>query len=148
MSTELICPRPTFLTGVVGHSQPSVGWEGTNRVRWQVSKTPVSSKPIFLTYVSLPFDVRQEKRLSGHGPLVLADIQDHGGYTDIQQILQGGQVRRNFRTGKQQKGGLTPYRPPPGPATDTTTISVDVSFVVGLHQESILDRLQGSHTQI
>ena len=49
-------PRPSFLTGVVGHSHPSVGREGTNRVRWPVSKKPVSTKPI-LTYVSLPFDV-------------------------------------------------------------------------------------------
>ena len=52
----------------VTQSQPSVGREGPNRVRWPVSKKPVSTKPIFLTYVSLPFDVyRQEKRLSGHG---------------------------------------------------------------------------------
>ena len=44
------------------------GWEGTNRVRWPVSKKLVSTKPICLTYVSFPFDVRQEKWLSGHGP--------------------------------------------------------------------------------
>ena len=32
------------------------------------SKKPMSTKPFLLTYVSLPFDVCQEKRLSGHGP--------------------------------------------------------------------------------
>ena len=32
-------PRPSFRTGV-GRSQPSVGWKGTNRVRWPVSKQP------------------------------------------------------------------------------------------------------------
>ena len=35
-------PRPSFLTGVVGQSQPSVGREGPNRVRWPVSKRSVS----------------------------------------------------------------------------------------------------------
>ena len=69
LSTKPICPRPSFLTGVVGQSQPSVRREGTNRVHWPVSKNSVSTEPIFLTYVSLPFDVRQEKRLSGHRPL-------------------------------------------------------------------------------
>ena len=74
MSTEPICPRPSFLMGVVGQSQPSVGWEETNRVHWQVSTKPacVHYKSICLTYiyVSLPFDVDiicQEKRFSGHG---------------------------------------------------------------------------------
>ena len=38
-----IIPRPSFLTGAVGHRQPSVGREGTNRVRWLVSKKPVFS---------------------------------------------------------------------------------------------------------
>ena len=38
-------PRPSFLTDVVGQSQPSVGREGTNRVRWPVSEKPVSTKP-------------------------------------------------------------------------------------------------------
>ena len=56
VSTGPICARPSFLTGVVGQSQPSVGREGTNRVRW-----PVSKKLIFLTYVSLPFDVYVKK---------------------------------------------------------------------------------------
>ena len=63
-----MCPRLAFLTGVVGHSQPSVGREGTNRVRWPVSKKPMSTRPIFLTCTSLPFDVHQEQRLSGHRP--------------------------------------------------------------------------------
>ena len=40
VSTEPICPRPSFLTGVVGHGQPSVRREGPNRVRWPVSKKP------------------------------------------------------------------------------------------------------------
>ena len=39
VTTEPICPRPSFLTGVVGQGQPSVGREGTNRVRWLVSKS-------------------------------------------------------------------------------------------------------------
>ena len=59
-------PRPSFLTIVVGQSQPSVGQEGPNRVHWPVSKMPVSTKPLFLRYDSLPFDVREEKLLSGH----------------------------------------------------------------------------------
>ena len=63
MFTEPICPRPSFLTGVVGQSQPSVGGEGTNRVHWPVSKKTVSTKTMFLTYVGLPFDVRQVTRL-------------------------------------------------------------------------------------
>ena len=55
MSTEPICPRPSFLTGVVGQSQPSVGREGTNRVRWPVNKRPTSTKTIIglLTYTSV-----------------------------------------------------------------------------------------------
>ena len=60
--TEPICPRPSFLTGVVGQSQPSVGREGTNRAHWPVSKRPLSTEPIYLTYVSLSFDVRQKKK--------------------------------------------------------------------------------------
>ena len=55
--------------GIVGQNQPSVGRERTNRVCWLLNKKPVSTKPIFLMYISLPFDVSQEKRLSGHGPL-------------------------------------------------------------------------------
>ena len=39
-------PRPSFLAGVVGHSQPSVRREGPNRVRWPVRKKPVSTKPL------------------------------------------------------------------------------------------------------
>ena len=70
VSTEpIFFPHPSFHMGVVGQSQPSVRWEGTNRVHWPVSKKPMSTKLIFLMYVSLPFDIRQEKRLSGHGPL-------------------------------------------------------------------------------
>ena len=65
MSTEPICPRPSVLTGVVRQSQPSVGREGTNRVRWPVSKKSISTKTILLMYVSLLFDVRQGKRLGG-----------------------------------------------------------------------------------
>ena len=62
-------PRPSFLTGVVGHSQPSVGREGTiTRVRWLVSKNPMSTKPICLTFVSLPFDFKKNG-FSGHGPV-------------------------------------------------------------------------------
>ena len=70
MSTRPICPRPSFLwpTVVVGHSQPSVGREGPNRVRWPVSKKAMSTEPIFLTDVSLLFDVHHQKWLSGHGP--------------------------------------------------------------------------------
>ena len=69
-------PRPSCLTGVVGQgqSQPSVGREGTNRVCWPVSKKPMSTKPVFLTSVRLPLDVRQEKRLSGHGPLGVTSV--------------------------------------------------------------------------
>ena len=54
-------PRPSFLTGVVSHSQPSVGREGTNRVLWPVSEKTMSPKPICLEYVSLPFDVYVKK---------------------------------------------------------------------------------------
>ena len=61
-------PRPSFPTGVVSHSQPSVGRGGPNRVRWPVSKKPVSTMSIFLMYASLPFAVRQEKLFSRHGP--------------------------------------------------------------------------------
>ena len=72
-STKGLCPLSPFppvpLTGVVGQSQPSVGQEGTNRVRWPISKKRMSTQSICPTYASLPFDVRQEKRLSGHGPL-------------------------------------------------------------------------------
>ena len=38
----------SFLMGVVGQSQPSVRREGPNRVRWPVSKKPMSTKPIVL----------------------------------------------------------------------------------------------------
>ena len=65
LSTELICPCPSFLSGVVGQSQPSVGGEGTKHVRWPVSKKPMSTKPILLTYISLSFNIRQEKWLCG-----------------------------------------------------------------------------------
>ena len=44
VSTEPVYPRLSFLMGVVGQSQPSVGWEGPNRVRWPVSKKPISTK--------------------------------------------------------------------------------------------------------
>ena len=35
-------------------SLPSLGRDRTNRVRWPVSEKPISTKPIFLMYVSLP----------------------------------------------------------------------------------------------
>ena len=47
VSTEPICPRPSFLTGVVGQSQPSVGQEGTNRIRWLVSKSRCPQSQFF-----------------------------------------------------------------------------------------------------
>ena len=62
-----VVPRPSFPTGVVGQSTVCRTGGNYNRVRWPVSKKSVSTKPIFVTYVSLPFDVRQEKRLSGQG---------------------------------------------------------------------------------
>ena len=43
----------------------------------QLAKKPMPTKPIFLTYVSLPFDVRQDKQLNGHRPL--AEICRGGG---------------------------------------------------------------------
>ena len=54
-------PRPSFLTSVGGQSEPSVRWEGTNRVRWPVSKKPMSSKPI------LTFDVGLTSRKTAWG---------------------------------------------------------------------------------
>ena len=54
VSTEPICSPSVSLKVVVGQSQPSVGWEGPNRVRWPISnKSVLTKKPIFLTYVSL-----------------------------------------------------------------------------------------------
>ena len=50
VSTEPSSPCPSFLTGVVGQSQPSVGREGSNRVRWPVRGKSMSTKPVF-TYV-------------------------------------------------------------------------------------------------
>ena len=38
------------------------------RVHWVDLNKPMFTKPIVLMYVSLPFEVPQEKRLSGHGP--------------------------------------------------------------------------------
>ena len=73
VSTEPMCPRPSFLTGVVGQGQPSVGQEGPNRVRWGVSKRSMSTTPMCLTYVSLSIDVRQEKRRCGHGHLIASN---------------------------------------------------------------------------
>ena len=64
-------PRPYLLTGVVGQSQPSVGREGTDPVRWPVSNKSVSTVGNCSSVPPCPFDVRQEKRLSGHGPLSL-----------------------------------------------------------------------------
>ena len=78
MNRSRFVPRPSFLTGVVGQSQLAVGREGTNRVRWSVS-TMLSTKSMFLTYASLPFYVRQEKRLSGQRPLVAS--YDMPGYS-------------------------------------------------------------------
>ena len=54
---------------IVLYCQPSVGREGTNRVRWPVSKTkkPMSTKSVFLTYVSLLFDYVQNNGLADTG---------------------------------------------------------------------------------
>ena len=51
--TYTVYAGPSFLTGVVGQSQPSVGREGTSRVRWPVSKRPMSTKPICRTHTSV-----------------------------------------------------------------------------------------------
>ena len=69
VSTETICSPSVFSDGCC---QPSVGREGTNRVRWLVSKKPVSTKSILLTCFSLPFDVRQGKTA---GPLLCIGLQ-------------------------------------------------------------------------
>ena len=47
MSTEPICPRPSFLAGFVGHSQmSSVRREGPNSVHWPLSKKFMPTKAI------------------------------------------------------------------------------------------------------
>ena len=51
-----IGPPSVFSNGCcIGQSQPSIGREGTNGVRWPVCKKQLLA--IFLAYVSLPFDV-------------------------------------------------------------------------------------------
>ena len=46
-------PRLSFLTVVVGHSQPSVEREGPNRVRWPVSKRYIMSTKLFFLRTSV-----------------------------------------------------------------------------------------------
>ena len=69
VATEPTCSLSVFSSGCC---RSSFGREGTNRARWPVSKRPMSTKPIFLTYfeISLPFDIRQKN-----------DLEDTGLYT-------------------------------------------------------------------
>ena len=60
VSSEPICPPSVFSDGCC-RSQSTVCRAG---VHWPVRQKSMSSKPSFLTYVSLLFDVRQEKRLN------------------------------------------------------------------------------------
>ena len=45
--------RPSFLTGVVGQSQPSVGREELTVSAGRLAKKPTSTKSIFLAYTSV-----------------------------------------------------------------------------------------------